>query len=113
MRLIDLPKIPAAIHQRLEQRSHERGRQLADSLISSTSQGKGLWVIVLVPAWIMVVAVTAVAVQLFFGGNLLVGLVAGVVAAVVWWQHDFTQQHPFLSSLAAYFALPIFIAFKG
>lgn len=113
MRLIDLPKIPQEIHRRLEQRSEEKGRELADDIIASTRGGRGLWIFLLLPAWVMVFAVTASVAQAFWGIPLLVGAIAGAVTAMIWWKLEFTRRHPFLSSTAACIGLPALIVFAG
>ena len=113
MRLSDLLKMPKAIGQHLEQRSEERGQQLANSLIESTSQGRGLWVFLLLPAWFMVFAATAAILQTYMRLPLMLGAVVGVVFSVLWWKHTFTRCHPFFSSCAALFGLPILVIFAG
>lgn len=61
----------------------------------------------------MVFLVAASAVQVLLGMPMLVAAIVGVVAGVLRWQHEFTRRHPLMSSIAAYAALPVFIALAG
>jgi hypothetical protein len=42
------------VRNQLEQRSQERGEEIANHIIRRTSQGRGLWFIVLWPAWLLI-----------------------------------------------------------
>lgn len=109
MRLKDLPSIPENIHRRLEQRSQERGQELADSIVNSTRQGRGLWVLLLIHGWVMLFATVSAVSQTLFGLNVLLSFAAGLVVAVFWWKHEFTYQHPFKSWVLAAFGVPILL----
>jgi hypothetical protein len=111
MRIIDLPKIPQDIHRRLEQRSSERGQEVAYTIIAST--GRGLWLFLLLPTWITVFACVSSMANVYWGILMLYSTIAGLVAAVAWWKFEFTREHPFLSSMAALIVLPVLLVMGG
>ncbi|MEY4592186.1 MAG: hypothetical protein RIR18_1081 [Pseudomonadota bacterium] len=113
MRLKDLPSIPENIHRRLEQRSEEQGRALADSIVNSTRQGRGFWIFLLIPGWVMLFSSVAATAQTLLGLNFFISLLAGLAVAVFWWKHEFTYQHPFKSWVLASFGLPILLGVTG
>lgn len=113
MRIIDLPKIPQNIHRRLEQRSNQRGQEVADAIIANTKNGRGLWVFLLLPTWITVFACVSSMANAYLGIPMLYSTVAGLVVAVAWWKFEFTREHPFLSSIAALVVLPILLVMGG
>lgn len=113
MRIIDLLKIPENIHRGLEQRSNEKGQEFADAVIASTSQGRGLWIFLLLPASIMVFAVGGSVAHLFLHIPYWAAAIAGLICAAFWWDWKFTQEHPFWSSMLAYIGLPILLVMLG
>lgn len=105
----DMENAAKSVNQRLEQRSQERGEALANHVLQRTSQGRGLWFIVLWPAWLLIFAFSGV-----FFTHLLdkfglgaplswIGMVGGALLARAWYLSDFTINHPFLGSVFGYF----------
>lgn len=102
--------ITNGISERLEARSQQQGEELANRILVSTSQGRGLWFVVLWPAWILIFA---------FSGTLFAsvltkfglkppfsyfGFVGGFIFARAWYFWSFTIRHPFWGSAVGYFA---------
>lgn len=109
----DMENAARSANQRLEQRSQERGEALANHVLQRTAQGRGLWFIVLWPAWLLIFAFSGV-----FFTNLLdkfgldaplswIGMAGGVLLARAWYLSDFTVNHPFLGSVFGYFGTAI------
>lgn len=97
-----------SVSDALESRAQREGEQLANSLISSTSQGRGFWCFLTWPVWIMMV---------MFVGSLMCGIlkkigmpppfiylgfIGGILFAHKWYSWRFTELHPFWSSILCY-----------
>lgn len=113
MRIIDLLKIPQNIHRGLEQRSNEKGQEVANAIIASTSQGRGLWIFLLFPSWFMVFASVISITHTFLDIPYWAGGIAGLISAVSWWELKFTREHPFWSSMLPYIGLMVLIVLAG
>lgn len=109
LRIKDLPTLGEGLNRRLERNAARRGQEAAESLLSSTAQGRGLWVIFLWPAWLLIVVASGVffeallrkfgiAPPLSWGGYL-----GGLVLGQLWYGADFTRRHPFLGAVLGYF----------
>lgn len=109
----DMENAARSVNQRLEQRSQERGEALANHVLQRTAQGRGLWFIVLWPAWLLICVFSGV-----FFANLLdqfgigpplswAGMLGGILLARAWYLSDFTINHPFLGSVFGYFGTAI------
>lgn len=96
------------LNRQLEQHSQERGEALAHHVMQRTNQGRGLWFIVLWPAWLLIFVFSGV----FFMGVLdklgigapisWIGMVGGVAFARMWYLSEFTVNHPFWSAVFGY-----------
>lgn len=104
MRIIDVLKIPQNIH---------RGQELADAVISRTSQGRGLWLFLLIPAGFMVFAVGTSVTHVFLDMPYWAAAIAGLICSGFWWELQFTRAHPFWSSAFAYIGLPMLMVMLG
>jgi hypothetical protein len=113
MRIIGALKIPQNIHRGLEQRSNEKGQELADAMLSSTSRGRGLWLLLLLPAWFMVFAVGTSVAHVYLDMPYWAAAIAGLVCSSFWWKLEFTREHPFWSSMLAYVGLPMLLVMLG
>lgn len=110
-RIKDLASMAKNVNQRLEQRSQDRGEELANHVLQRTAQGRGLWFIILWPAWLFICIVSG----MFFIGMLgkfgidvpvsWIGMVGGAMLARVWYVSSFTVNHPFWSSVFSYFGI--------
>lgn len=114
----DLENAGRNINEHLERRSQERGEELANRVISSTSQGRGLWFIILWPAWLLIFAFSGsflkiVIEKIFSVSEPLswIGLLGGVAFAVSWYKWDYTIRHPFLGSMVGYFGTVLGVLF--
>lgn len=107
----DIDNAARGINQRLEAHSQRQGEELANRLISSTSQGRGLWVFLLWPVWVLIAAFSSaffVVLLQKFGVKpplAYAGYVGGLLFARAWYQWDFTARHPFWSSIIGNFGL--------
>lgn len=113
----DLERAAKDINQRLEERSQERGRELAGRVLSRTSEGRGLWFIILWPAWFLifvfsgvflthVIQVMGVTPPVSWAGYL-----GGVLFARAWYRSNFTIRHPFLGSVLGYLGTAMVVVF--
>jgi hypothetical protein len=102
--------ITDGISERLEARSQRQGEELANRILASTSQGRGLWLVILLPAWILIFAFSGVlfsSVLTKFGLKPPIsyaGFVGGFLFARAWYFWSFTIRHPFWGSAVGYFA---------
>jgi len=115
----DLENAGRKLNERIEERSNQKGEELANKVISSTSQGRGLWFIILWPAWLLIcifsgVFLTNVLVKFGVNSSISwVGMFGGVILARVWYMSDYTIKHPFLSSVIGYFGTAFLVIFLG
>ena len=114
----DLQNAGRNINEHFERKSQERGEELASRIISSTSQGRGLWFIILWPAWLLIFVFSSsflkVALEdIFSVGEPIswIGLVGGFGFAVSWYKWDYTIRHPFLGSMVGYFGTVLSVLF--
>lgn len=113
MRIIDVLRVPQNIQRGLEQRSDEKGQELADAVLFSTSRGRGLWLLLLLPAWFMVFAVGASVAHAYLNLPYWAAAIAGLICSSFWWRLEFTREHPFWSSTLAYIGLPMLLVMLG
>lgn len=101
------------LQQRLDQNAQERGEKFADSLISNTQEGKGLWLFWTIPV--------AFAIFLFFDlgffaplmdslgaswqGWIYIGFAVSLLVAYGWFTASFTKRRPFISGVIAVIVL--------
>ena len=113
----DLENAARSINQGLEQRSQERGEELANHVLERTAQGRGLWFIIFWPAWFLIFSFSGVLLT-----NLIqklgvnapiswVGMIGGLVFARAWYVSNFTIRHPFFSSVFGYFGTAFAVIF--
>lgn len=113
MRIIDVLRVQQNIHRGLEQRSNEKGQELADAIVANTRLGRGLWLLLLLPAWFMVFAVGTLVAHVYLDMPYWAAAIAGLVCSGFWWKLEFTREHPFWSSMLAYIGLPMLIILSG
>jgi len=106
----DLESAGRNLNQHFERNAEQKGEELANRLIQSTSQGRGLWFIILWPAWFGIC---------FFSGSFLmsgleelfaikpplslIGYLGGYAFAMAWYRWGYTIRHPLLGSMIGYF----------
>lgn len=105
------------IRNGLEQRSQERGEELANNIIRRTAQGRGLWFIFLWPAWLLIFVFAGV----FLTGLIekfglsapvsWIGMAGGFVLARIWYNSEFTIDHPFWGSVLSYMGTALAVIF--
>lgn len=109
----DLENAAKNINSQLERRSQQQGAELANHLLARTSQGRGLWFIVLWPAWVLIFAFSGaffISLLAKLGLNAPItyaGLIGGFLFARTWYSSDFTISHPFWGSVIGYFGTAI------
>lgn len=106
----DLENAGRNINEHFERKAQERGEELANRVIHSSAQGRGLWVFILWPAWLMIFAFSGIFLKvaiknLFSVSEPLswIGLLGGFAFAVSWYKWNYTIRHPFLGSMVGYF----------
>ena len=105
------------IRNNLEQRSQERGEEIANHIIRRTSQGRGLWFIFLWPAWLLIFVFSGV----FLTGLIekfgisapisWIGMVGGFMLARTWYHSEYTIDHPFWGSVFGYMGTALAVIF--
>jgi len=105
----DLENAGRKLNQHFEQKSQKKSEELAERVLYNTSQGRGLWVIILWPAWLLIFIFAS-----YFFKNLLeitlslsmpislVGLVGGFTFAMLWYKWEYTLKHPVIASIIGY-----------
>ncbi len=113
----DLENAAKHINNHLEVRSQARGEDLANRVIASTSSGRGLWFIILWPAWVLIFAfssglfISVLSKAGFHAPLSYLGLIGGFLFARAWYNWEFTIRHPFWGSGVGYFATAIGVLF--
>lgn len=114
----DLEKAGRSLNEHFEQKAHRRGEELANRVVHNTSQGRGLWVFILWPAWFLIFGfsgsfATAWLEQVFSIAPPLswVGLIGGFAFAMAWYRWEYTIRHPFLGSVVGYFGTALGVLF--
>jgi hypothetical protein len=112
----DLDYAARELNNRREKNAQRKGEELASRLIHNTRQGRGLWVLLLWPTWLLIFAfsgaffTTGFAHWLAQGSPLpYLGFVGGGIYAVAWYQWSFTRRHPFWSVVFGYFGTTFFV----
>lgn len=111
----DLENAAANLKSRMDACSEEKGRRIADNIISGTSRGRGLWCILLWSAWIVIFvfvgSMCAVMLEKFGVPSPFhwAGMLGGVIVAKIWYDAKFTREHPFLSFLFGGFGVPVIL----
>ena len=113
----DLEKAGRNINEHFERRAEQRGEAFANRVLERTAGGRGLWFILLWPAWMMVFAASGVFLNTILENvfsvaepNLWVILGGGLLGAVGWYKWEYTIRHPFLSSMLGIFGPWIAVA---
>lgn len=114
----DLENAGRSINEHFERKAQEQGEEIANRVISSTSQGRGLWFIILWPAWLLILVFSGsflkVAIENLLSVNeplSWIGFIGGFAFAVSWYKWDYTIKHPFLGSIVGYFGTAIVVLF--
>ncbi len=113
----DLERASRNLNRRMEERSRQRGEELANKVINNTAAGRGLWVIILWPAWLLIALFSgmffsAVLEKIGLGSPLtLLGILIGIGIATFWYKADYTKRRPFWSSVIFYFGISLSIVF--
>ncbi|MFZ3019052.1 MAG: hypothetical protein WA056_11410 [Gallionella sp.] len=115
----DLKNAANTVNERLERRSQERGEALANHLMNRTQQGRGLWFIVLWPAWLLIFvfySVFLVGLTEKFGIHAplsWLGVLGGFLFVRAWYASEFTLRHPFWGSMFGYFGTALAVVFMA
>jgi len=110
----DLENAARNINEHFERKAQERGEALANRIISSTSQGRGLWFIILGPVWFIIFVFSGVFAESIMKNALSLeppiswlSWLVGYAFATAWYKWGFTIRHPFLSSVVATIGLGV------
>ncbi|PWC84643.1 hypothetical protein TSH100_17600 [Azospirillum sp. TSH100] len=110
--LKDLERAGQKLNDHLEERSRAQGEDAARRLIASTARGRGLWFILHVPAWAMIMAsvgaVISTTLQVRYAvhnAEIPALLVSGFIATL-WYRANFTREHPLISFILGAFMVP-------
>lgn len=95
--------------RKINEEREKKANQKADQLLNKTSQGRGLWCIILWGGWVYI----SVWFGAFFSAlfdNYLLGFLSAIALAHIWYSVKFTKEHPFWSSVLCYSVVSILIA---
>lgn len=98
----DLKNTGKSLEESLELHSQRKGKEFANKIVTSTANGRGLWIFILWPAFLMITSVVASIISSFFGLSMLFAIPIGVVIAYGWYMSDYTISHPFWSGILGY-----------
>jgi len=68
--LKDLENMSRSANEALDRKAQDRGKRLAKDVANATSQGRGLWIILLWPSWILFFAFSGYLFQWYWRGCL-------------------------------------------
>ena len=93
-------KWPQELHARLEARSEQQGKEVADAILRSTSQGRGLWIFIQLPGAMVAAAFAPaiIAAALHVKIPDLLYFFLAIAAGVAWWKWPFAKEHPVIST---------------
>ncbi|MFK7865826.1 MAG: hypothetical protein AB8B77_00125 [Alphaproteobacteria bacterium] len=110
----DLENAGRNVNEHFERKAQKRGEEIANRVIHTTSQGRGLWFIILWPAWLLILIFSSSFIKVAIEQILLigeplswVGFLGGFAFAVAWYKWSYTIKHPFISSVIGYFGTAI------
>ena len=102
----DLEQAGRAINAHFKRRAEQRGEALARRMLQRTAEGRGLWCLLLWPAWF-----TVFLISVSFLGHVLedilsiaepqpwAPLAGGLLVATGWYRWGYTRRHPFLGAM--------------
>lgn len=109
----DLEQAGRAINAHFERRAEQRGEALARRMLQRTAEGRGLWCLLLWPAWFMVFFLSGSFLEHVLKDILSIAeppfwvlLVGGLLVATGWYRWGYTRRHPFLSTLFGCMVVP-------
>ena len=103
--LNDLNNALKSVSDTLEQRSQERGEEMANKLLTNTANGRGLWVFLLWPTWLFMFAFWASNIGFVltrFGisyPHFYINYVISALLCVFGYRSQFVRKHPMVSSV--------------
>ena len=105
----DLKNLGESLEEGMRKHSEQRGEELANRIITSTVNGRGLWVLILWPMFLTVVIAISITVEEVYklGGLLSFGV--GLAVSLIWYNVEFTRSHPLWSSILAIVGTSLFI----
>lgn len=107
--LKDLEKAGQRFSDHFERKSQEQGEAAGRALYESTARGRGLWFVLHVPVWIIIMALTSSVIG-HFAKSEWIGYAGGLVVATIWYRLDFTRERPIISFILGGLVFPyIFI----
>ena len=103
--LNDLNNAIKSVNETLEERSRERGEEMANKLLTNTANGRGLWVFLLWPTWLFMFPFWAsnigfvltrfgISYPQFYINYIISGLLC-----VFGYRSQFVRKHPMVSSV--------------
>lgn len=102
----DLEQAGRAINAHFERRAEQRGEALARRMLQRTAEGRGLWCLLLWPAWFTVFFISGSFLEHVLKDILSIAeppfwfpLAGGLLVATGWYRWGYTRRHPFLSTL--------------
>ena len=109
----DLEQAGRAINAHFERRAEQRGEALARRMLQRTAEGRGLWCLLLWPAWFMVFFISVSFLEHMLKNILSIAeppvwvlLACGLLVATGWYRWGYTRRHPFLSFLFGCMVVP-------
>ncbi|WP_042697102.1 hypothetical protein [Azospirillum sp. B506] len=106
--LKDLERAGQRLNDHFDQKARQQGEAAGQALYESTMRGRGLWFILHVPVWIIIMAFTSSIVN-YFTKSEWIGYGVGLVIATYWYRLDFTRERPFVSFILGGFVFPFIL----
>ena len=103
--LNDLSNALKSVSDTLEQRSQERGQEMANQLLTSTARVRGLWVFLLWPTWIVTFAFWASNIGFVMSRigvyypQFYINYVLSGLFCIIGYRSQFVRKHPLTSSV--------------
>ena len=109
----DLEQAGRAINAHFERRAEQRGEALARRMLQRTAEGRGLWCLLLWPAWFTIFFASVSFLEHMLKNILSIAepplwvpLACGLLVATGWYRWGYTRRHPFLSTLFGCMVVP-------
>lgn len=107
----DLKNIGTSLEEKMQKNSERKGEELANRIISSTANGRGLWIFILYPAFLTITITISSIINILFGVSLFISLIISAISSYFWYKANFTILHPFWSSILTITAIFIEIPY--
>jgi hypothetical protein len=101
----DLNNAIKSVNDTLEKRSQERGEEMANKLLTNTANGRGLWVFLLWPTWMVIFAFWTSIIGFVMSRigvyypQFYINYVLSGFLCIIGYRSQFVRKHPLISSV--------------